>query len=330
MKAAERAPGGSKAGGVVGHEAAPADEGLRLDRFCALRHPEVSRSRLAVLIREGRVTLDGRAARPSEAVSAGARVEIEFPPAVDSSLVPEAIALTVVHEDQDLLVIDKPAGLVVHPGAGVRAGTLAAALLHRDPALLGVGGAGRSGLVHRLDRGTSGLMVVARHDAAHRALAAQFHARTVEKIYDAIVWGRPREREGKIDLGVGRDPKNRVRMRAGVAGGRAARSLYRVVEEIPGFARLEVRILTGRTHQVRVHLAALGHPIVGDATYGGERSASVHDARRRLAARAIGRPALHARRLAFDHPRTGARLAFESPWPEDLCALWSALGGRLP
>jgi 23S rRNA pseudouridine1911/1915/1917 synthase len=319
---------GRREAGAARHEAGPGDEGLRLDRFCALRHPEVSRSRLAALIREGRITLDGRAARPSEPLRAGARIAIDFPPADDDTLVPEAIALSIVYEDAELLVLDKPAGLVVHPGAGVREGTLAAALLHHDPALAGVGGAGRSGLVHRLDRGTSGLMVVARSDAAHRALAAQFHARTVEKIYDAIAWGRPREREGEIDLGVGRDPKNRLRMRAGVAGGRAARSLYRVLEEVPGFARLEVRILTGRTHQVRVHLAALGHPIVGDATYGGERSASVGDPKRRQAVRAIGRPALHARRLAFDHPRTGARVFFEAPWPDDLRVLWSALGGR--
>ncbi len=330
MSRAGRERGDASPGAHTRDDAAVADDGLRLDRFCALRHPEVSRSRLTALIREGRVTLDGQAARPSETVRAGARVEIAFPPAVDSSLVPEPIALAVLHEDEDLLVLDKPAGLVVHPGSGVRAGTLAAALLHRDPAVAGVGGAERSGLVHRLDRGTSGLMVVARHDAAHRALAAQFHARTVEKVYDAIVWGRPREREGEIDLGVGRDPKNRVRMRAGVAGGRAARSVYRVIEEVPGFAWLEVRILTGRTHQVRVHLAALGHPIVGDATYGGERSASVGDARRRGAVRGIGRPALHARRLAFDHPRTGERMAFEAPWPDDLRTLWSALGGRLP
>ena len=328
MTDAGRREPGAAAGGSARHEAGPEDEGLRLDRFCALCHPEVSRSRLAAAIREGRVTLDGRAARPSESLRAGARIAIDFPPAADDTLVPEAIALSIVHEDDELLVLDKPAGLVVHPGAGVREGTLAAALLHHDPALAGVGGAGRSGLVHRLDRGTSGLMVVARTDAAHRALAAQFHARTVEKAYDAIVWGRPREREGEIDLGVGRDPKNRVRMRAGVAGGRAARSLYRVIEEVPGFALLEVRILTGRTHQVRVHLAALGHPIVGDVTYGGERSASVGDPRRRQAARAIGRPALHARRLAFDHPRTGVRVRFEAPWPDDLRALWSALGGR--
>jgi 23S rRNA pseudouridine1911/1915/1917 synthase len=317
-------------GSAVHHQAGPDDEGLRLDRFCALRHPEISRSRLAAWIREGRVTLDGRPARPSEAVRAGTQVEIDFPPPVDDTLRPEPIALALVYEDEDLLVLDKPPGLVVHPGAGVREGTLAAALLHHDPALAGVGGAGRSGLVHRLDRGTSGLLVVARSDAAHRALAAQFHARRVEKIYDAITWGRPRVREGEIDLGVGRDPRLRVRMRAGVAGGRTARSLYRVVEEVPGFARVEVQILTGRTHQVRVHLAALGHPIVGDATYGGERSASVGDPRRRQAVRAIGRPALHARRLAFDHPRTGLRVAFEAPWPADLRDLWCALGGRWP
>ncbi len=313
----------------VRHEVAEPEEGLRLDRFCARHHPEVSRSRLALLIREGRVRLDGRPSRPSETVRRGAVVEVEIPPPVDARLAPEPIPLRIVYEDDELIVLDKPAGLVVHPGAGVREGTLAAALLHRYPGLAGIGGEGRAGLVHRLDRGTTGLMVVARQDAALRALSAQFRQREVEKIYDAIVWGRPRDAEGEIDLAVGRDPRRRVKMRAGVRGGRSARSLYRVVEEVPGFARLEVRILTGRTHQVRVHLAALGHPIVGDATYGGERSASLTDARRRTAVRALGRPALHARRLAFVHPRTGERVAFETAWPEDLCTLWSALGGRV-
>lgn len=316
--------------GPVRHEVAEPDDGLRLDRFCALHHPEVSRSRLTLLIREGRVRLDGRVSRPSETVRRGAVVEVEIPPTPATALRPEPIPLSIVFEDGELIVLDKPAGLVVHPGAGVREGTLAAALLHRFPDLAGVGGEGRSGLVHRLDRGTTGLMVVARNDAVLRALAAQFRQREVEKLYDAIVWGRPRDAEGEVDLTVGRDPRRRVRMRAGVRGGRKATSLYRVLEEVPGFARLEVRILTGRTHQVRVHLAALGHPIVGDATYGGERSASLADPRRRAAVRAIGRPALHARRLAFVHPRTGERIGFEVPWPADLRELWSALGGGAP
>jgi 23S rRNA pseudouridine1911/1915/1917 synthase len=308
------------------HRVAPADAGLRLDRFCARQHPGESRTRLAGLVREGLVTVDGRPARPSTVLEPGALVEIDLPPRTDDRLVPEPIALDVLHEDHALLVIDKPAGLVVHPGAGVHEGTLAAALLHRDPALAGVGGAGRAGLVHRLDRGTSGLMVVARTDAAHRALAAQFARRTVEKVYDALVWGRPREPEGVVDRPIARDPRRRVRMTTRAPGGRSARSEWRVVDERPGFAHLAVRILTGRTHQVRVHLAAVGHPLVGDATYGGERSASLADPVRRKAVRALGRPALHAARLGFDHPVTGERLVFSTPWPDDLARLWVALG----
>lgn len=310
--------------------AGPDEAGLRLDRFCAARHPEVSRTRLAGLIKDGRVRLDGRPARPSERLAEGSVVVLEIPPLEDERLVPEERPLVVLHEDDDLLVLDKPADLVVHPGAGVQGGTLAAALLFRDPGLAGVGGEGRSGLVHRLDRGTTGVMVVARNEAAHHALQEQFRARTVEKLYHAIVWGRPREPEGRVDLPVGRDPRVRLRMATCVAGARAAVSLYRTRAEVPGFAFLEVRILTGRTHQVRVHLAAIGHPIVGDETYGGIRIASVTDPRRRQALKQVDRPLLHAARLALDHPRTGERMVFTAPWPDDLSAAWSALGGPLP
>ncbi|MDQ7006130.1 MAG: RluA family pseudouridine synthase [Acidobacteriota bacterium] len=302
---------------------------LRLDRFLALRHPEVSRSRLAALVKAGAVRVDGAVCRkPSEPLCEGMDVQVVIPELVEERLEPEAIALEVIHEDDDLLVLNKPAGLVVHPGAGVRQGTLAAALLYRDPGLAGIGGAGRCGLVHRLDRGTSGLMVVARNDQAHRRLSAAFRRREVEKVYDAVVWGRPREAEGEIERPIGRDPRNRVKMAVDVPRGRHALSRYRVREEVPGFALVAVRILTGRTHQVRVHLAAIGHPLVGDATYGGERSRSVVDPLRRKAVRTLGRPALHARRLAFTHPTTGRRLAFVCAWPEDLEALWTALGGR--
>lgn len=309
---------------------APAQEGKRLDQFLSESHPQLSRSRIAALIRAGLALVDGKPARPSAAVHAGCQVVLQVPQPAAGKVAPAPIPLEIIYEDPCLLVLNKPAGLVVHPGAGVREGTLVAGLLHRDPGLAGIGGEGRSGLVHRLDRGTTGVMVVARSAEVHRHLTRQFHDRTVEKVYDALVWGRPRDREGIIDLAVGRDPRARVKMRAGVPGGRAALSRFRVTEEIPGFARVEVRILTGRTHQVRVHLEALGHPLIGDATYGGQRARSLADPGRRQAVLAFARPALHARRLAFSHPKSGESLVFEAPWPEDLSALWRALGGNPP
>ncbi len=308
-----------------------ADEaGLRLDRFCAQRRPDVSRSRLTALIRLEAIRIDGRPARPSEKVRPGAEVQITLPPPEDHRLAPEAIPLAIVYEDADLLVLDKPAGIVVHPGAGVRTGTLAAALLHHAPQLAGVGGEGRAGLVHRLDRGTSGAMVIAKTDAAHRALSAQFRARMVEKIYHAIVWGRPRDLAATIDLPVGRDARRRVRMSTRARRGREALSAYRVLAQVPGFSLLEVRIATGRTHQVRVHLSAIGRPIVGDATYGGLRAASVADPVRRKAVREVSRPMLHAARIAFTHPTQGSTMKFAVPWPADMARLWSALGGVAP
>lgn len=309
-----------------------AEAGQRLDRFCAARCPELSRTRLAELIREGQVLLDGRAARPSERLETGHTVTLVLPDAAprDVPLVAEDIPLRVLFEDEAVLVLDKPSDLVVHPGAGVTGGTLAAALLHHAPEVAGVGGPNRSGLVHRLDRGTTGVMIVAKSDAAHRALQAQFKSRQVEKLYHAIVWGRPREEAGTIDRPVGRDPRSRVKMSTRAVRGREARSEYVTRGSVPGFAWLEVRIHTGRTHQVRVHLASLGHPVVGDLTYGGDRSASLTDPARRLVVRRIARPMLHAFRLGIDHPVGGARLVFEAPWPEDLRAAWEGLGGEAP
>jgi 23S rRNA pseudouridine1911/1915/1917 synthase len=302
--------------------------GTRLDRFLADRHPGRSRAQLASLCREGLVRIDGRPARPSAPVPEGAEVEVRLPEAPTAALEPEPIPLDILHEDEDVLVLNKPADLVVHPGAGIRHGTLAAALVHHDPGLAGVGGEGRSGIVHRLDRGTSGLMVIARHGEAHRALARQFKDRTVEKIYDAIVWGRPPQAEGEIDQPIGRHPTQRWKMATGVVQGREAVSRYRVLETVPGFARLAIRILTGRTHQVRVHMAAIGFPLVGDLTYAGDRSRSLVDPRRRQAVRALERPALHARRLVFTHPARGEPMAFSVPWPADMVRLWRELGGR--
>ena len=223
-----------------------------------------------------------------------------------------------VHEDAHLLVIDKPAGLAVHPGAGRPGGTLVNALLLHVRDLSGVGGVLRPGIVHRLDRGTSGLMVVAKDDAAHRALAAQFAARTVEKEYAALVLGVPSPREGRVSAPIGRHPVQRKRMSVRARGGREALTSYKVVETLDGAALLRVRIHTGRTHQIRVHLASIGHPVAGDREYGGTRTPPSRRALSRELLAALKRPALHAARLSFTHPSTAERLTFESPLPADL------------
>jgi 23S rRNA pseudouridine1911/1915/1917 synthase len=262
------------------------------------------------LLRQGRILLEGAPAKPAHKLRAGQRVLVDEPAPEPALPRPEPIPLRVVFEDAQLLVIDKPAGLVVHPGAGRSSGTLVNALLFHVKDLSGVGGVLRPGIVHRLDRGTSGLMVVAKNDAAHRALSAQFASRSVEKEYLALVLGVPKRKAGEIDAAIGRDPVRRRRMSVRAPRGREARSRYEVVEGFAAAALLRVRIFTGRTHQVRVHLASIGHPIAGDATYGG----------RRVALPGLERPALHAARLAFAHPTTGARMEFTSPLPEDLLA----------
>jgi 23S rRNA pseudouridine1911/1915/1917 synthase len=297
--------------------------GQRLDRWLAGRLPALSRSRLQALIAEGHVTVDGRPRAASAKVKAGQSVAVRIPPPVAATPQPEDIPVAVVYEDARLLVVDKPAGLAVHPGAGRPGGTLVNALLHRQRDLSGVGGVLRPGIVHRLDKGTSGLLVVAKDDDAHRALARQFAARSVEKEYLAVVLGVPRARAGVVELAIGRDPVHRRRMSVRAARGRAACSRWEVVEALEGAALLRVRIETGRTHQIRVHLSALGHPVAGDETYGGRAPAGRGRAQAALAA--LERPALHAARLAFAHPDDGRRLAFESPLPADLARLVAAL-----
>jgi 23S rRNA pseudouridine1911/1915/1917 synthase len=267
---------------------------------------------------EGAVRLGGRPARPSLRLRGGEDVTVELPDPVAATPEPEDVPLTIVHEDARLLVVDKPAGMTVHPGSGRRSGTLVNALLHHVRDLSGVGGVLRPGIVHRLDRGTSGLMVVAKDDETHRALSAQFASRGVEKEYLAIVQGVPRARQGVIEAAIGRDPVHRKKMSVRAPRGRAARSAYTVVEVLDGAALLRVRIHTGRTHQIRVHLASLGHPVAGDATYGGTRTPSSRRAAARTALEGLQRPALHAARLAFTHPATGERLEFESRLPPDL------------
>jgi 23S rRNA pseudouridine1911/1915/1917 synthase len=306
---------------VAGAEAG----GVRLDRFLAQQLPDVSRARVQALIDGGAVSVDGAGTRASLRLREGARVDVTIPEPAAAVPQPEDLPLAVVHDDPGFLVVDKPAGLVVHPGAGAASGTLVNALLHHVHDLSGVGGVLRPGIVHRLDKGTSGLILVAKDDAAHRALAAQFAAREVRKEYVAVVHGVPARAEATIDRPIGRDPVHRRRMAIDVPRARAARSTYAVRERLDGASLLDVRIHTGRTHQIRVHLASLGHPIAGDDLYGGRRTPSCRGADARAALAAFPRPALHAARLAFRHPATGEALAFDSPLPADLEALLDAL-----
>jgi 23S rRNA pseudouridine1911/1915/1917 synthase len=304
-----------------------AGAGERLDRWLAGVMPDLSRARLQAIITAGGVLVDGRVARASLRLKRGQAISVRLPAPQPAGPLPEDIPLSVVYEDSHLLVVDKPAGLVVHPGAGRATGTLVNALLHRVRDLSGIGGVVRPGIVHRLDRGTSGLLVVAKDDASHLALSRQFSGRTVEKEYLAVVLGVPRAAEGTIDVPIGRDPVHRKRMSARAPRGRAARSTYRVLETLDGAALLRVRIATGRTHQIRVHLAAVGHPVAGDPTSGGQRRPVSRRPEARAALEALSRPALHAAHLAFSHPASGERVSFSSPLPADLEALLAALRG---
>jgi 23S rRNA pseudouridine1911/1915/1917 synthase len=306
-----------------------ADAGQRLDAWLARRLPDLSRARIQALIAEEHVRVDDRPARASARLRQAQTVALEVPAAVPAAPSPEDLPLRIVYEDSALLVIDKPAGLAVHPGAGRPSGTLVNALLHHVRDLSGVGGVLRPGIVHRLDRGTSGLLVVAKNDIAHRALARQFAGRTVEKEYLALVLGVPRAAEGTVSATIGRDPHHRQRMSVRAPRGREARSTYRVLEAFPGASLVRVRIHTGRTHQIRVHLASIGHPVAGDATYGGTPATGSRDRATHAVLARLTRPALHAARLAFDHPVGGARHSFESPLPADLAdALGELLANR--
>ncbi len=283
--------------------------GLRLDQALARLLPQESRSRLARLIEEGFVRVAGRVASASLKMRSGEAVEVELVAReVDSAFRPEAIALAVVHEDEDVLVLDKPAGLVVHPGSGNWAGTMLNALLHHSPA---AGELPRAGIVHRLDKDTSGLLVVAKNEPAQLALVRQLQARTMKRTYFALARGRVKA-AGSVDAPIGRHPVHRTRM-AVVAGGKPAVTHFKVREAFPGHTLLECSLETGRTHQIRVHLASIGHPIEGDPVYG------------KKGARALERQALHAWKLAFVHPRSGKTVEFEAPLPGDFRALLESL-----
>jgi 23S rRNA pseudouridine1911/1915/1917 synthase len=285
------------------------DAGRRLDLYLASRLPDLSRTRIQELIAEGRVRVGERLARRAQRVMAGDVVDIEVFPRPPLRAAPEEIPLDVLYEDEDVIIVNKPAGMVVHAGAGATRGTLVNALLHHFGPLSTVGGNLRPGIVHRLDRGTSGAMVVARNDAAHRALAEQFRSRAVRKTYIALVQGRVARDSGTIERPISRDPQRRTRMTARLGHGRSAQTNWRVLLRLGNFTIVEAEPRTGRTHQIRAHFAAAGHPLIGDVLYGAARQVRAGG----VLLKPLGRVFLHAARLSFAHPRTGAAIEARAP-----------------
>ncbi len=300
---------------------APDQAGARLDLFLA-RTLGWSRARLQKLLKAGLVEINGGAQTAAHRVRAGEAVTVRVPKPAPSPLTPEPLALEIVYEDRDLLTLNKPPGLVVHPGAGHLRGTLLNALLHHCPELKEIGEVSRPGLVHRLDKDTSGLLVVAKTALAHASLVRQFAAREIEKRYLALVWGRLPEPAGRIDKEIGRHPTVRQRMSVRPRRGRAAVTRWRVRREFPGpLTLVELTPETGRTHQLRVHLASEGHPVLGDATYGGGASRLLGHPHLQVLKSLLRRQLLHAWRLTVTHPRSGERLSWEAPLPEDFQAV---------
>ena len=297
--------------------AGPDDEGLRLDQFIARHDTRVSRSQAHRLIKSGCVRVSHGDAKPSLPVAAGLVVTLDVPQAAPATVAAEALPIDVLYDDPDIVVVNKPPGMVVHPAVGHAGGTLVNALLHHVADLSGVGGQERPGIVHRLDRGTSGVMVIAKNDTAHRALAGQFQRREIGKEYLALVWGTVRAGEA-FDKPIGRHPRERQKMSTRAPRARAASTRVLESEALGGVSLVRVAISTGRTHQIRVHLSESGHPVVGDELYGGSR---------RKPPPGLGplnrleRPFLHASRLSLTHPSTGERVTFEAPLPPDLEAV---------
>ena len=313
-------------------EVEPAGAGERLDAWVADRLDALSRSRAAQLIAEGRVRLNGEPAKKSERLETGDAVEVEIPEPEPSEVEPEAIPLEIIHEDDALAVVNKPAGLVVHPAPGHRTGTMVNALLHHLDDLSGIGGVKRPGIVHRLDKDTSGLLIVAKHDRAHRRLSAALKRRDIHRIYLAASWGHLDEDRVTVDAPVGRSHRNRKRM-AVVDDGRRAVTHFRRIERWVAADLLEAELESGRTHQIRVHLAHIGHPVIGDELYGAGGAKGIsgpgHVWARELE-RKVPRQFLHAHRLVFEHPVSGERMRFEAPLPGPLAAAaeWAAASSR--
>ncbi|HTB20179.1 MAG TPA: RluA family pseudouridine synthase [Bryobacteraceae bacterium] len=291
--------------GDISVEATPKDRDKRLDQFLRERLPLYSRSRLQDWIEQGRVLVDGAPAKRSHLLKGAERIHVQPAELAPLRATPEDLPLEVLYEDADVIAINKPAGMVVHTGAGQHSGTLVNAVLHRFGKLSSVGGDLRPGIVHRLDRFTSGVILIARSDTAHRNLAEQFAARQVEKIYVALVHGQVKNQQGRMTTPIARDPVRRIRMTARLAHGRQAITSYQVLKRLEGFTFLEVKIGTGRTHQIRVHLASIGHPVVGDKLYGAPAST-------------LGRYFLHARQITFSSPSSDERVTVAAPLPAEL------------
>lgn len=297
--------------------AAPEDAGLRLDAFLAQRLPDLSRSRIQQLLEQGCILVEGKPGKKNRRLTPGERILLDLPEPAEADPEPEEIPLDILFEDADLLVINKPKGMVVHPAPGHESGTLVNALLHHcGDSLSGIGGVKRPGIVHRLDKDTSGLMLAAKTDRAHASLAAQLGDHSLHRVYAALLIGTPRPAEGVVDLPVGRHPRDRKKMAAGVPGGRSAVTHYRVLESFPGYSYAECVLETGRTHQIRVHMASLGHPVAGDPLYGGK------------CALPLSSQCLHAREICFRHPVTGEDMTFSCPLPPEFSAVLQKLRGE--
>lgn len=300
----------------------PGETPKRLDVFLANREPTLSRSALQRLILDGSITINGLTVRPSQKIRPGDRLELNIPRPEPLALQPESIPFNILYEDEWLLVLDKPVGLVVHPAPGHWSGTLVNALLYHfrhTGGLSTIGGKERPGLVHRLDKETSGVMVIAKTDHAHRALAHQFKHHTIIRAYEALAWGTLKKSEGRIELAIGRDTKERKKFSARTTRPRDSATDYQVVERFGKVAtHVLLRPLTGRTHQLRVHLTSLGHPLLGDPTYGGRKV-------KEIGSLSIPRVMLHAKTLGFTHPGTGAALLFSTPLPPDMAAVVESL-----
>ncbi len=300
-------------------QVAAKDQGKRLDQFLAETNLNLSRSQAKLLIQKHHILLNQKPAKASAHVKAGDRISGSLPEPEPLSLKPEPLPLTILYEDSSIIVVDKPPGMVVHPAYGNPSGTLVNALLYHCKDLAGINGVLRPGIVHRLDKDTSGVMVVAKDDEAFHHLTKQFKNRTVKKIYAAIVYGRFGQDEGLIDSAIGRHPGQRKRMSTRTKKGRAAITRWKKVEEFDSCALLEIIPQTGRTHQIRVHLSSIGHPLLGDPLYGRKgRPGAIHDPVLKESVKRMNRQALHAQRLEFTHPRTGERVQFVSPIPQDM------------
>jgi 23S rRNA pseudouridine1911/1915/1917 synthase len=294
------------------------DQGCRLDIFLSVKNPSFSRSRIKHLIEEGNVLVNGSLSKASHHMKCGEKISLIIPEPLSLDLQPEPIPLDIMYEDDSILVLNKPSGLVVHPGAGNYTGTLVNALLYHCKDLSGIGGTLRPGIVHRLDKDTSGVMIVAKNDQAHNSLAKQFAGHTVKKIYHAFVWGNVKSDEGTIDLHIGRHPYHRKKMSPLAKKGKKAVTHYSVMKRFRSITYLELSLETGRTHQIRVHLAAINHPVLNDPVYGRGRSQSSLPKQVAKSFKALKRQALHAHLLGILHPVNGTYKEFISPLPDDM------------